>query len=286
MLDFLWPHGLYPTRFLCPGTDAEAKPPILWPLDAKSWLTGTRSWCWGRLKVGKEGGTRGWDGWMASLIQWTWVWTNSGRRRGKPGVLQSMVLQRLGHNWAIELSWNSPSISSLHLEEDASVVIQHHLLSLGAGLTSTRPRCLGDGLVRIPWRFRCGLRSQFTQVAVTPSGPDLFQLLLQCVWGQMSVGRLSYGSFLLSKLIPSPELGPRKVRPRTTAPCPLHCWLTPPDLFSLFLRPWEGRVWDPPCLWPKPSCTRLTPWLAALLWGQPGTEASVRSQYYPTRLPW
>ena len=51
-----------------------------------------RPWCWERLKIGGEGDNRGWDGWMTSLIQWTWVWTNSGRqwKIGKPGMLQSM----------------------------------------------------------------------------------------------------------------------------------------------------------------------------------------------------
>ena len=40
---------------------------------------GKRCWCWARLKAGGELGDRGWDGWMASLTQWTWVWANSGR---------------------------------------------------------------------------------------------------------------------------------------------------------------------------------------------------------------
>ena len=50
---------------------------------------------WERLRARGEEGDRGWDGWMASLTQWTWVWANSGRqwRTGKPGVLQSMGLQ-------------------------------------------------------------------------------------------------------------------------------------------------------------------------------------------------
>ena len=50
-----------------------------------------RPWCWERLKAGGEGDDWGWDGWMASWTQWTWVWANSGRewRTGKPGVLQS-----------------------------------------------------------------------------------------------------------------------------------------------------------------------------------------------------
>ena len=38
-----------------------------------------RPWCWGRLSSRGEGDDRGWDGWMASLTQWTWVWANSGR---------------------------------------------------------------------------------------------------------------------------------------------------------------------------------------------------------------
>ena len=36
-----------------------------------------RPWCWKRLKAGGEGDDRGWDGWMASPIQWTWVWVRS-----------------------------------------------------------------------------------------------------------------------------------------------------------------------------------------------------------------
>ena len=53
---------------------------------------------------GGEGGGKGWDGWIASLTQWTWVWTNSGRwwRTGKPGMLQSMESQRAGHDSVTE----------------------------------------------------------------------------------------------------------------------------------------------------------------------------------------
>ena len=48
-----------------------------------------RPWCWERLKVGGEGHETGWDGWKASLTQWTWVWVSSGSwwQTGKPGVL-------------------------------------------------------------------------------------------------------------------------------------------------------------------------------------------------------
>ena len=65
-----------------------------------------RPWCWERLKVEGEGDDRGWDGWMASLTQWIWVWVNSGRWwwTGRPGVLQSMGSQRVGYDWATELN--------------------------------------------------------------------------------------------------------------------------------------------------------------------------------------
>ena len=66
-----------------------------------------RSWCWERLRAGGEGDDRGWDGWMASPTQWTWVWVDSGSWwwPGRPGVLQFMGSQRVGHDWATELNW-------------------------------------------------------------------------------------------------------------------------------------------------------------------------------------
>ena len=96
-------------------TDAEAETPILWPPDAKNWLIGGRPLCWERLKVGGEGDDRGWDGWMASLTQWTWVWGNSRSWwwTGRPSVLQSMGSQRIGHNW---LNW-LVEFTILHLSE-------------------------------------------------------------------------------------------------------------------------------------------------------------------------
>ena len=66
-----------------------------------------RHWCWERLKAGGEGDNRGWDGWMASLIQWTWVCASCERWwwTGRPGMLRSMGSQRAGHDWATELNW-------------------------------------------------------------------------------------------------------------------------------------------------------------------------------------
>ena len=50
---------------------------------------------------------RGWGGWMASPTRWTWVWVNSGSWwwTGRPGMLQFMGSQRVGHDWATELNW-------------------------------------------------------------------------------------------------------------------------------------------------------------------------------------
>ena len=88
------------------GTDAEAET-LLWSPDAKNWLI------WKDRDVGKDwrqeekGMTEdemvGWH----HRLDWTWVWVSSGSwwRTGKSGVLQSMGLQRVGHDWVTELSW-------------------------------------------------------------------------------------------------------------------------------------------------------------------------------------
>ena len=96
------PKGNQPWIFIG-RTDAEAEAPILWTPNEKSWLT-WKLWCWERLRAGGERGNRGWNGWMASPTEWTWVWANSRRwwRTGKPGMLQSMGSQRVIYNWATE----------------------------------------------------------------------------------------------------------------------------------------------------------------------------------------
>ena len=86
-------------------TDAEAETPILRLPDAKNWLTGTNHDA-GKYWRQEKGTTRGWNAWMASPTQWTWVWAISGSWWwiGKPGALQSMVSQRAGNDWATELT--------------------------------------------------------------------------------------------------------------------------------------------------------------------------------------
>ena len=88
-------------------TDVEAEAPILWPPYAKNQLTGKdpdvgKNWRWE-----EKGTTEDEDGWMASPTQWTWFWVSSGSLwwTTRPGVLQSMGLQRVGHNWVTELNW-------------------------------------------------------------------------------------------------------------------------------------------------------------------------------------
>ena len=68
-----------------------------------------RPWCWERLRAEGEGDDRGWDGWMASSTQWTWVWVDSGSWwwTGRPGVLRFMGSQRVRYDWETELNWTA-----------------------------------------------------------------------------------------------------------------------------------------------------------------------------------
>ena len=90
----------------------EISPGVLWKDWCWSWNSSPlatwcaqlthlkRPWCWERLKAGGKGDDRVWDGWMASPTQWTQVWVNSGSWwwTGRPGVLQFMGSQRVGHD--------------------------------------------------------------------------------------------------------------------------------------------------------------------------------------------
>ena len=89
------------------STDAEAEAPILWPHNVKNQLIGKdpdagKDWRQEEKGVTEDEITS----WMASLTQWTWVWANSRRwwRTGKPGMLQSLGSQRVGHDWVTELN--------------------------------------------------------------------------------------------------------------------------------------------------------------------------------------
>ena len=94
-------------------TDAEAETPILLATSCEVLPHWKRPWCSEGLGVGGEGMT-GWDGWMASPTQWTWVWVNSGSWwwTGRPGVLQTIGSQRVKHDLATELNWAECSFLS------------------------------------------------------------------------------------------------------------------------------------------------------------------------------
>ena len=86
------------------SSESEAETPTLWPPDAKNWLI------WKDPDAKKDWRRRGQQRmrWlMASPTQWTWVWVNyrGWLWTGTPGVLQSMGLQRVQHDWATELNW-------------------------------------------------------------------------------------------------------------------------------------------------------------------------------------
>ena len=109
-----------------------------------------RPWCWERLRAGVEGDDRGWDGWMASPTQWTWVWVNSGNWwwTGRPGMLQSMGSQRVRHDWATELNWNQLN----HQLEDHNQYLQNLLTEVNRILTSTILNDLKSTWKMLFWR--------------------------------------------------------------------------------------------------------------------------------------
>ena len=75
--------------------------------DVKNWLIGKNPWCWERLKAGGERDDRGWDGWMASTTQWTWIRASSGSWwwTVKPGDAAVYAVTRVWHDWRTGLNW-------------------------------------------------------------------------------------------------------------------------------------------------------------------------------------
>jgi len=98
-----------------------------------------RLWCWEGLGAGGEGDDRGWDGWMASVTRWTWVWVNSGSWwwTGRPGVLRFMASKKSDTtewlNWT-ELNWTpwkeSYDQPRLHIKKAETVLCQQSMSRL------------------------------------------------------------------------------------------------------------------------------------------------------------
>ena len=82
-------------------TDAEAETPIPWPPDANNWLI------WKDTDAGKDWRQEEKGTTEDEMVGWTRVWASSRSWwwTGKPGLLQSIGSQRVGHNWVTELNW-------------------------------------------------------------------------------------------------------------------------------------------------------------------------------------
>ena len=121
-----------------------------------------RSWCWERLRAGGEGDDRGWDGWMASPVQWTWVWVNSGTWwwTGRPGVLQFMGSQRVRHDWATELNWTE--LLQMWIE-CVTVIISH---------TTSRTFLVVFITTSIPLICKFSVSQYFTNVSIPRTSTD------------------------------------------------------------------------------------------------------------------
>ena len=159
---------------------------FLWKEWCESWNSSTlatsweelthwkRLWFWEGLGAGEEGDNRGWDGWMALLTRWTWVWVNSGSWwwTGRPGVLWFMGLQRVGHDWATELNWNDLAhmCEGTHTHEgrhSVKEVLRNIPLTRVRGKTHMRKcgskeRKLFDYHMKPGWLFLIGFLSVLT----------------------------------------------------------------------------------------------------------------------------
>ena len=117
-----------------------------------------RPWCWEWLKVGGEGEDRedrGRDGWTAPATQWTWVWVSPGSWwwTGRPGVLQSMALLWVRHDWATELNWSGFPWCPTCRQQIIGFILHNHVsqsLIISLFLNIYLPVCLSISLSSPP----------------------------------------------------------------------------------------------------------------------------------------
>ena len=142
----------------------------------------------GKIEAGGEGDDRGWDGWMASQTQCTWVWVNSRSWwwTGRPGVLQSMGLQRVRHDWATELNW---ALRSKQQERSIFTELFWLKTRIPASMKWHQPSSLGSGFV---WNLfvKPGIEDKMTTGVRNQKFPLSSQVALllhwsPCGWIQM-----------------------------------------------------------------------------------------------------
>ena len=123
----------------------------------------------GKIEGGRRRDDRGWDGWMASLTRWTWLWVISGNWwwTGRPGVLQSMGSQRVRQDWATELSWQADP-GREHLYTTARPMVLRCRSAEPHPHISMSPSVWGFKLLRYIWR---GGPNQNKEALKTLRGP-------------------------------------------------------------------------------------------------------------------
>ena len=127
------------------------------------------------LMLGVIGGRRrmddrGWDGWMASLTRWTWVWVNSRSWwwTGRPGMLWFMGSQRVGHNWATEVKWTElihRIFKNTYFQRQKSVKnwVKHRLWS---PLSKCRSRLHHSLTFQASWLYSLNLISSYIELKI------------------------------------------------------------------------------------------------------------------------
>ena len=129
-----------------------------------------------RLRAGREGADRGWDGWMASPTQWAWVWVDSGSWwwTGRPGVLWFMGSQRVRHDWATELNStfyiHMHTHTHTHTHTDACTHACTHPSLFDLEYSLKNIKCtlinLDCSLNSINWAFKCCCCWAFTRAVL------------------------------------------------------------------------------------------------------------------------
>ena len=165
-----------------------------------------RLWCWEGLGAGGEGDDRGWDGWMASLTGWTWVWVNSWSWwwTGRPVELQFMRSQRVGHNWATDLIWSDLTDSKNYLICD-SISVRYpekaNLWRQSEGLRFSEAEGWGHEVTMTNDTGRC-----FERMEMFCSWTDVLVAQLSTVTKKRRAGHLKQVNTMLCKLYLSKDI--------------------------------------------------------------------------------